>query len=99
MGEAVVPIPLQNPDVDKDVDVREQGILIAKMKKDQNLRMVCQARKGIAKYHSKWMPVATALFNYQPIIELDRKGVDSLTVDERIDFLECCPRKVFSLDI
>merc|ERR1719401_3154799 len=68
------------------------------MKKDPRLRMVCKAQKGIAKYHAKWMPVATAIYQYQPIVELDREGTDALTIDEKMDFLECCPRKVFGLD-
>merc|ERR1740138_1825793 len=71
-NEAVVPIPNPNPELEKEIDERENGIIIAKMKKDQNLRMVCQARKGIPKYHAKWMPVATSLYQFQPIIEIDR---------------------------
>merc|ERR1712060_925735 len=68
-------------------------------KKDQGLKMVCQARKGIPKYHSKWMPVATSLYQFQPIIKLNRAEMDTMTLDEKIDFVQSCPRKVFELDI
>lgn len=91
--------PFPNADLDPATDKRENGILLAKMKKDNHLRMTCQARKGIAKYHSKWMPVATALYQYQPRIDMNRDMMDSLTLDEKIDFVQACPRKVFNLDI
>merc|ERR1712113_113814 len=45
------------------------------------------------------MPVATCIYQYQPRLTLDRDLADSLTLDERIDFMECCPRKVYSMDI
>jgi len=92
-------VPFRNSEADIETDTRENGILIAKMKKDNHLRMTCHARKGIAKYHSKWMPVATALYQFQPRIDLNREQVDSLTIDEKIDFVQACPRKVFGLDI
>mmetsp|Transcript_67117 Transcript_67117/g.143614 ORF Transcript_67117/g.143614 Transcript_67117/m.143614 type:complete len:358 (+) Transcript_67117:70-1143(+) len=98
-NKRVRPVPLRSPDMEEVLDTRENGIILCKMKKDQNLRMVCHARKGIAKYHAKWMPVATAIYNYQPQVELDRPQVDSLTIDERIQFVQACPRKVFGLDI
>merc|ERR1711879_691084 len=36
---------------------------------------------------------------YQPRINLNRDLLDTLTLDERIDFVQACPRKVFNLDI
>jgi len=92
-------VPSRNEKLDLEPDSKENGILLAKMRKDNCLRMTCQARKGVAKYHSKWMTVATAVYNYQPRIEINREEIDSLTLDEKIDFLECCPRKVFETDI
>lgn len=92
-------VPFKDPKVDEATDLRENGILVTKLKKDQHLKMVCTARKGIPKYHAKFMPVATALMRYQPIIKMDREVMDSLTLDEKIDFVQCCPRKVFELDI
>jgi len=91
--------PFRDPTVDEETDRRDNGIIIAKMKKDQNLKMICHARKGIPKYHAKWMPVATALYQYEPLIELKREQIDSLTLDEKIEFIESCPRKVFDFDM
>jgi len=92
-------VPFRKPELEPPTDVRENGIILAKMKKDNHLRMTCLARKGIAKYHSKWMPCATTIYQYQPRIDLNREMVDSLTLDEKIDFVQACPRKVFNLDI
>mmetsp|Transcript_28781 Transcript_28781/g.72888 ORF Transcript_28781/g.72888 Transcript_28781/m.72888 type:complete len:367 (+) Transcript_28781:101-1201(+) len=78
---------------------RENGVLIAKLKKDQHLKMICMARKGIPKYHAKYMPVATSKYQFQPVINLDREMADSLTLDEKIDLVQSCPRKVFELDV
>lgn len=103
-------LPYMDPKVKREADEekkqelmelehREQGVIIAKLKKDQHLKMICQARKGIPKYHSKFMPIATGMYQFQPDIKLDREQVDSLTLDEKIDLVQSCPRKVFALDI
>lgn len=94
----VLPVPLPNPDLDRETDARENGILLVKLKKDQRIAMTCVARKGIPKYHSKFMPVATAFYQYEPIIKLDREMIDSLTLEQKVAFVESDPRKVFGLD-
>jgi len=98
--EQVDCVPFRDPGaLDIATDNRENGILIAKMKRDNHLRMMCLARKGIAKYHSKWMPVATCLYQFQPRIQLKAELLDDMTLDDKIDFAQSCPRKVFNLDI
>jgi DNA-directed RNA polymerase II subunit RPB3 len=87
-----------NSKEDFDAETRENGILICKLKKDQSLRMIAQARKGIPKYHSKFMPVATCTMTYQPIVTLDSEMVNELSLDDKIDFVQACPTKVFALD-
>jgi DNA-directed RNA polymerase II subunit RPB3 len=47
------------------VDVKlKQGVLIAKLAKDQGLKIRCTARKGIGRMHSKWSPVSAIGFEY-----------------------------------
>lgn len=90
--------PFRRPDLEEERDRRENGIILAKMKKDQRLRLTCLARKGIPKYHAKYMPVATALYQFEPIIKLNREMVDSLTLDEKVDLVASCPRRTLGLD-
>lgn len=95
---AVRCLPLPDPSLDRATDAKDNGILITKLKQDQGVRMVFLARKGIPKHHAKFMPVATCSFKYQNIIKLDDDMVNGLTLDESIEFVESCPRHVFTLE-
>jgi DNA-directed RNA polymerase II subunit RPB3 len=96
--QLVQPLPLPDAVLDRVTDEIDNGILIVKLKKDQRIAMTCTARKGIPKYHSKFMPVATTLYNFQQIVDLENEAIDSLDLEEKVAFVECCPRKVFGID-
>lgn len=78
----------------------EDPIVIAKLKKNQELNIHMIAKKGIGKEHAKWSPVSTCVMQHVPEIEFlqDRFLIDKLSIKQKQDFVESCPSKVYRYD-
>jgi DNA-directed RNA polymerase II subunit RPB3 len=75
-----------------------RGILIVKLRKGQELKLRAIARKGIGKDHAKWSPAATVTFQYEPDIHINEALMETLTLEEKQEWVESSPTKVFELD-
>jgi DNA-directed RNA polymerase II subunit RPB3 len=83
---------------DMEAGARREAILIAKLRKGQELKVTCTARKGIGKDHAKWSPVATAVFRYQPQITLQKDIIKRMTPEQRADWATSDPNQILKFD-
>lgn len=63
----------------------------------QEIKLRAIARKGVGKDHAKWMPVATAVLSRVPDIRINEALMNTLTDEQKQEFVESCPQKVFRI--
>ncbi|KAJ7556165.1 hypothetical protein O6H91_05G072000 [Diphasiastrum complanatum] len=97
---SVVPVDSlgQNTGSMGDAALEQRGILIVKLRRGQELKLRAIARKGIGKDHAKWSPAATVTFQYEPEIHLNETLLETLTLDQKREWVESSPTKVFDID-
>ena len=74
---------------------QQRGILLVKLRRGQALRLRAIARRGVGKDHAKWQPVATCAMQYMPEIRLDPHIMSQMSEEQKIEWVESCPTKVF----
>ena len=73
----------------------EREILIMKLGANQELNLECIAKKGIGKQHAKWSPVCVANLKFEPVVTLNTMKMIDMSRVQRMEFVKCCPKKVF----
>lgn len=71
--------PVNFSDATIDPSGQSSSVLIAKLRKNQQLSVKCIARKGTGKDHAKWSPVATAVYKYEPLVKVDHVLLKTLS--------------------
>jgi DNA-directed RNA polymerase alpha subunit len=74
-----------------------QPVKILVLAAGQEIKLRAIARKGIGKDHAKWMPVATCALSRVPDIQINEALMSTLTDEQKQEFVDSCPQKVFTI--
>ncbi|EPY40328.1 DNA-directed RNA polymerase II subunit RPB3 [Angomonas deanei] len=77
------------------VSSEKSGVWLVTLGRSQKLNVRVVIRKNIAKVHAKFMPVATVAMRYAPEIVLNTDAFSRMSPENRVKWVERCPRKVF----
>jgi len=89
--QGVMPVSSANEQDDAENE-NEAGILIVKLRKNQEIKLRAIAKKGSGKEHAKWSPVSACYFHPEPVIEIDQESLDQMTDDQKREFCAVCPQ-------
>jgi len=74
---------------------QQEDIVIAKLQKNQEIRLRAIAKKGVGKEHAKWNPSCGVCYKFEPSININQNIMETLNEDRKREFVESCPTKVY----
>lgn len=84
--------------VPADGSEKESGIIIARLREKQELRLRAIAKKGIGKIHAKWSPVSCCVFQRHADIRINPVRAAELSDEQLRRIPDVCPGQVFAYD-
>eukprot|EP01120_Amphizonella_sp_Union-15-10_P015352 TRINITY_DN788_c0_g6_i1.p1 TRINITY_DN788_c0_g6~~TRINITY_DN788_c0_g6_i1.p1 ORF type:complete len:318 (-),score=39.21 TRINITY_DN788_c0_g6_i1:103-1002(-) len=84
--------------IDYKSNPEEQGILIVRLRKNQELRLKAIAKKGVGKEHAKWSPTCVVTYRFDYDIRLNDNSIEDLTDTQKKEFVCSCPTNVYRFD-
>jgi DNA-directed RNA polymerase II subunit RPB3 len=78
-------------------DAHDDGILIVKLARGQEVDMQCVALLGIAKQHAKWSPVSSCAFACEAVVTPNMAAFNRLSPEQKAALLELCREPIFEV--
>lgn len=94
---SVIPVDYREYNAETNVDDNYDPIVLVKLGPGQKLKFTALAKKGISKEHAKFQPVSAVGFQPDPIITINQDEAMNLTMEQKQQFVDSCPTKVFTL--
>jgi len=91
-------LPVEGDGNAGEPETRNNGILIVKLRKGQEIKLKAVARKGIGKEHAKWSPACGITYQFDPDVRLNYRAMEDLTTPQKKEFANSCPTKVYKFD-
>jgi len=76
----------------------DSGILIVKLRKGQQLKLIAIAKKGVGKEHAKWSPTCGVTYQFTPDIQINQNRLDELNDQQKQEWVHSCPSKVYTFE-
>jgi DNA-directed RNA polymerase II subunit RPB3 len=95
MIDDVQPVHFSNQEERRDA--HDDGILIVKLARGQEIHMQCVALLGIAKQHAKWSPVSACAFSCDAIVTPNMAAFNRLAHSQKTALLELCREPIFEV--
>jgi len=76
----------------------DKGVIIVRLRKNQEVKLRAIAKKGVGKEHAKWNPASCCTFQYIADIQLNRSAIVRHSTEDKRTWVGSCPTNVFKYD-